>query len=74
MGDQKRSRTRLSKETGISRPSLSNKLDGKVDFTYSELITVAEALGVPLDKLLAEEDEERPYRLRDLRPRPDRPL
>lgn len=74
MGDQKLSRTRLSNETGISRPSLSSKLDGKVEFTYSEIRTIAQAVDVPLEKLLAGEDDERPFRLRDLRPRPDRPL
>lgn len=74
MGDRKLSRTRLSHETGISRPSLSSKLDGKVEFTYSELLTIAQAVDVPLDKLLAGDDDERPFRLSDLRPRPDRPL
>jgi transcriptional regulator with XRE-family HTH domain len=53
MGDKRWSRKKLSEVTGISRPSLSNKLNGNVDFTYAELVSVIEALGVPWEELLA---------------------
>jgi transcriptional regulator with XRE-family HTH domain len=74
MGAQKLSRKRLSELTGISRPSLANKLDGKVSFTYDELLAVIEALGVAWDELLAGPLMEPPPRLRDLSPRTDRRL
>jgi transcriptional regulator with XRE-family HTH domain len=84
MGDQKLSRKRLSEASGISRPSLSNKLDGKVPFTYDELLLVVAVLGVAWDELLAGHDDDgrvadasrayEPIRLRDLHARPDRRL
>ncbi len=72
MGDQKLSRRRLSEATGISRPSLANKLDGKVALTCAELMSIIEVLGVAWEELLA--DDDRPHRLRDFHARPDRPL
>jgi transcriptional regulator with XRE-family HTH domain len=84
MGDQKLSRKRLSEATGISRPSLANKLDGKVSFTYDELLLVIEVLGVAWEELLAGHDATspvaeasrtyEPIRLRDVQARPDRRL
>lgn len=80
MGDQRWSRKRLAEVTGISRPSLSNKLNGDVEFTYAELIAVIEALGVAWEELLANPfpgDVDRstsPPRLNDLHYRRDRYL
>jgi transcriptional regulator with XRE-family HTH domain len=54
MGDQKLSRKRLAMEAGISRPSLANKLDAQVSFTYDELVRIVEVLGVSWDALLSE--------------------
>jgi transcriptional regulator with XRE-family HTH domain len=80
MGDQRWTRKRLSEVTGISRPSLSNKLNGDVEFTYAELVSVIDALGVAWEELLANpfpEGQARstsPPRLSDLHYRDDRPL
>lgn len=73
MGTNKVSRSALAEATGISRPSLANKLDGKVSFTYDEVIRVIETLGIAWEDLLGEHDDE-PFRLRDFKPRPDRRL
>jgi len=54
MGAQKVSRKQLADATGISRPSLANKLDGKVSFTYDELLAVVAALDVTWEALLTE--------------------
>lgn len=54
MGAQKVSRKRLAEHTGISRPSLANKLDGKVPFTYDEFGRVVAALDLDWSLLLAE--------------------
>lgn len=53
MGDQKISRKRLAQLTEISRPSLANKLDAQVPFTYDELTRVVDALGLQFDALFA---------------------
>jgi transcriptional regulator with XRE-family HTH domain len=84
MGDQKLSRKRLAEATGISRPSLANKLDGKVPFTYDELLRIVTVLDVAWDQLLAGHDDTsrlaeasrtyEPIRLRDVQARPDRRL
>jgi transcriptional regulator with XRE-family HTH domain len=84
MGDQKLSRKRLAEATGISRPSLANKLDGKVSFTYDELLRIVTVLDVAWDELLAGHDDTsrladasrtyEPVRLRDFQARPDRRL
>jgi transcriptional regulator with XRE-family HTH domain len=84
MGDQKLSRKRLSEASGISRPSLSRKLDGKVPFTYDELLRIVTVLDVAWDELLAGHDDTsrladasrtyEPVRLRDFHARPDRRL
>jgi ubiquinone biosynthesis protein UbiJ len=80
MGDLRWSRKRLSEVTGISRPSLSNKLNGDVEFTYAELVAVIDALGVAWEELLANPFHGRPAsftsppRLKDLRSRRDRRL
>ena len=80
MGDLRWSRKRLSEVTGISRPSLSNKLNGDVEFTYAELVAVIDALGVAWEELLANPFHGRPAsftpppRLKDLPSRRDRRL
>lgn len=80
MGDLRWSRKRLSEVTGISRPSLSNKLNGDVEFTYAELVAVIDALGVAWEELLANPFRGGPVsltsppRLKDLRSRRDRRL
>ncbi|HZC09835.1 MAG TPA: helix-turn-helix transcriptional regulator [Mycobacterium sp.] len=80
MGDLRWSRKRLSEVTGISRPSLSNKLNGDVEFTYAELLAVIDALGVAWEELLANPFHGGPAsftpppRLKDLRSRRDRRL
>lgn len=53
MGAQKITRTKLAQMTGISRPSLGNKLDGNVPFTYDELVAIITALGISWRVLLA---------------------
>ena len=45
MGVHKISRSRLSMASGISRGSLTTKLDGPVEFTVPEITAVAHALG-----------------------------
>jgi transcriptional regulator with XRE-family HTH domain len=52
MGDQRMTRLRLSQLAGISRPTLTNKLDGHTQFTYPELLRVIDALGVSWLELL----------------------
>lgn len=76
MGDQRVSRSKLSKVTGISRPSLATKLDGRVEFTYAELVAVIEALGLAWEELLdpTPAADEPVVKLRNLAPRPDRRL
>lgn len=81
MGDQRWSRKRLAEVTGISRPSLSNKLNGDVSFTYDELVALIDALGVAWEELLANPFPEGrtsssspPPRLKDLHYRHDRRL
>jgi transcriptional regulator with XRE-family HTH domain len=84
MGDQKLSRKRLAEAASISRPSLANKLDGKVSFTYDELLRIVTILDVAWDELLAGHDDAgrlsdasrtyEPARLRDFQARPDRRL
>jgi transcriptional regulator with XRE-family HTH domain len=80
MGDLRWSRKRLSEATGISRPSLSNKLNGDVEFTYAELLAVIDALGVAWEELLANPFHGRaasftsPPNLKDLPSRRDRSL
>jgi transcriptional regulator with XRE-family HTH domain len=80
MGDLRWSRKRLSEVTGISRPSLSNKLNGDVEFTYAELVAVIDALGVAWEELLANPFHggpatfTSPPRLKDLPSRRDRRL
>lgn len=75
MGDRKVSRSKLSRATGISRPSLATKLDGQVEFTYAEVVAVIDVLGVPWEELLDPAPlREPPVRLRELKPRTDRRL
>lgn len=89
MGAQKVSRKRLAEHTGISRPSLANKLDGKVPFTYDEFGRVVAALNLNWSLLLAEAptgspivditrqddgDPDPPRSLSNLRPHPGAPL
>ncbi|OBB89122.1 hypothetical protein A5760_23055 [Mycobacterium colombiense] len=85
MGAQKLSRKRMAEAVDISRPSLANKLDAKVPFTYNELLRVIAVLGVAWEELLAghrddspladaSRDYNRPIRLRDFQARPDRRL
>jgi hypothetical protein len=76
MGDQKMSRKQLSVATHISRPSMANKLDAQVAFTYDELLRVIDALGVSWEELLADSASsyEGPVRIRDLAARKDRSL
>lgn len=45
MGINKVSRTKLALASGITRSSLANKLDGPVEFTVSEIMAIAHALG-----------------------------
>lgn len=80
MGDKRWSRKKLAEMTGISRPSLSNKLNGDVDFTYAELVTVIDVLGVAWEELLAnpfpgdQNSSPPPPRITDHHYREDRPL
>lgn len=53
MGERKMTRKRLAELSGISRPSLSNKLDCKVSFTYDELLAVIDALEISWVRLLS---------------------
>lgn len=45
MGDKKISRNKLAMRTGLGRTALSAKLDGESEFTLSEIVKVAHALG-----------------------------
>lgn len=56
MGERKITRSKLAKMSGISRPSLSNKLDCRTPFTYDELIQVIEALELSWVLLLSRYD------------------
>lgn len=44
--DSGRSKTSLSDETGIPYPTLNRKVAGKTEFSFTELLLIAEALGV----------------------------
>lgn len=46
IADAGRSKTSLSDETGIPYPTLNRKVAGKTEFSFTELILIAEALGV----------------------------
>lgn len=46
IADARRSKTSLSDETGIPYPTLNRKVAGKSEFSFTELLLVAEALGV----------------------------
>jgi lambda repressor-like predicted transcriptional regulator len=41
-----RTKLSLSEETGIPYPTLNRKLAAKTEFRFSELLSIAEALGV----------------------------
>lgn len=45
MGDKKLTRKGLALQSGIARSSLATKLDGEVEFTLSEIMRVAHAIG-----------------------------
>lgn len=49
--------TQLAAALGLSQPAISRRLQGKVDFTVSELRDVAAMLGVPISQLLDERSE-----------------
>ncbi|WP_424937556.1 MULTISPECIES: helix-turn-helix domain-containing protein [Bacteria] len=44
--DAGRSKTSVSDETGIPYPTLNRKVAGKTEFSFTELLLIAEALGV----------------------------
>lgn len=46
IADAGRSKTSLSDETGIPYPTLNRKVAGKSEFSFTELLLIAEALGV----------------------------
>ena len=46
ISDAGRSKRSLSDETGIPYPTLNRKLAKKAEFKFSELLLIAEALGV----------------------------
>ncbi len=49
--ERKVSQCAAAKECGISERTLSEKMHGKVDFTFSEVVIICELLGIenPLD-------------------------
>lgn len=47
IADSGRTKRSISDETGIPYPTLNRKLAGKAEFKFSELLVLAEALGVP---------------------------
>lgn len=50
LADAGRSKISLSRETGITYATLNRKLAGKTEFSFSELLLLADALGVPPSK------------------------
>lgn len=46
IADAGRSKTSLSDETGIPYPTLNRKCAAKSDFSFADLLLIAEALGV----------------------------
>lgn len=46
IADAGRSKTSVCDETGIAYPTLNRKVAGKTEFSFSELLLIAEALGV----------------------------
>lgn len=42
----------LSQLTGIARSTLARRLTGRYDLTVGELLTIADAVGVPLSTLI----------------------
>lgn len=44
-------KTRLSKELGVSRQTLRLKLSGDSDWTWSQVVKIAELTGTSLDEL-----------------------
>ena len=44
--DAGRSKTSLCDETGIAYPTLNRKVAGKSEFSFTELLLIADALGV----------------------------
>lgn len=46
IADAGRSKTSLSDETGIPYPTLNRKVAGKTEFSFTELLLIAEALAV----------------------------
>lgn len=45
MGDKKLSRKALALRSGVTRTSLGDKLDGRVEFTIADIIKIADAIG-----------------------------
>lgn len=46
IADAGRSKTSVSDETGIPYPTLNRKAAGKTEFSFSELLLIADAVGV----------------------------
>ncbi len=53
MGNSGMSQVALSEATGISRTTLSRRLNGQIPFTMDELAAIANHLGVRASDLLA---------------------
>lgn len=49
----------LAKDAGMSRQTLSKKLNGHVEFTYGEIGQLARALNVPLSELIRRAEQNR---------------
>lgn len=49
----------LATAIGMGRMSLSNRLNGRVDFRLNELERIAEQIGSPIEALLAENPGDR---------------
>jgi hypothetical protein len=47
----------LSRETGIKRPTVTNRLNGSTDIERPELVGFALVLGVPVEVLEMDEDD-----------------
>jgi transcriptional regulator with XRE-family HTH domain len=48
------SQTSVAKHLGVSRQNVAQRLNGNVDFRISELITIAELVGIPVTTFLTD--------------------
>ncbi|WP_213452855.1 helix-turn-helix domain-containing protein [Rhizomonospora bruguierae] len=73
MGRQRVTQAKLADVLGVSQPQVSDRMLGTVDWRVTELIQVAEFLGVPVTRFLAGPEASKTHPT-PTRPTPTRPV